>query len=278
MGKCPACGAYYPNHSFECLLQERNTGPGGNILPLLAAPFLLLAMPFVVVVFPLASGVAMLAATGLYALIRQAVGDAAAFWWTFFLSLIPFLAALNAEKWAERFRGYRMARHLLRVLGVPYLAAQYLIYLPVAIRTGGHAPSFSILQFVGQIGARPGVLCTVVVLALIAHWAGSNYDLGGRKASSWKQFFRLRQGPLFEAAPSASPSSPARPPLALSRKLLIAAGLGFGVGVAETFIATDYDSAVMVILRVGILCTVLFGAIVVAHHAFMRKRGSTTAT
>jgi len=29
---------------------------------------------------------------------------------------------------------------------------------------------------------------------------------------------------------------------------------------------------------VGILCTVLFAALVVAHHACMRKRGSTTST
>ena len=272
--KCPECGAYYPNHSFECLRQERNTGPGGNVLPLLAAPFALLAVPFVVVVFPLASSVAVLAALGIYALIRQAVGDNAAFWWTFFLSLIPFLAALNAEQWAERLRGYRIARHLLRVLGIPLLAAQYLMYLPAAIRTGGHAPSFAFFQFLGQIVTRPGVLATMIVLALIAHWAGSNYDLGGRRPASWTQFFRLRQGPLFEAAPAASVGKPALP---LSRKLLIAAGLGFGVGIVETFIATDYDSAVMVILRVGTLCTVLFAIVVAAHHAFTRKRASATS-
>ncbi len=275
MGKCPSCGAYYPDHSFECLLRERNTGPGGNILPLLAAPLVLLAVPFAVVVFPLASSVAMLAAVAIYALIRQAVGDTAAFWWTLFLSLIPFLAALNAEQWAEKFRGYRIARHLLRVLGIPCLAAQYLIYLPVAIRTGGHAPSFSFFQFLGQIATRPDVLGTVVVLALIAHWAGSNFDLSGSRPTSWARFVRLRQGPLFE--PGVQASAPA-PPYSLSRKLLIAVALGFGIGLLETLIATDYDSVLMVILRVGILCTVFFAVIVLAHHAFTKTRGSTTST
>ncbi|HEX4509117.1 MAG TPA: hypothetical protein VH328_03530 [Burkholderiaceae bacterium] len=276
---CPFCGAYYPNHAITCPIQGKDNGPGGNPIPLLVAPFVVLAIPFVVVVFPIASTITIFAAMGINWVIRQGVQDNAAFWLTLFVAIIPFLAALNVEHWAERFRGYRIARHLLRVVGVPCFAAQYLLYLPGLIGPAHRAPNYTVLQFVGQVLARPGVLGTVIVLAVLAHWVGSSFDLSGRRPASWAQFFRPRRGVFSQPEPTvplpgagATPKmSRARAPMTLSRKLLIATALGFAVGVATTLVGSDYDSALMVIVRVGLLCALVFTAIVGAHHALVRK-------
>ena len=51
-------------------------------------------------------------------------------------------------------------------------------------------------------------------------------------------------------------------------------GLGFAVGIGAAIVLSDYDSAAMVILRIGTLSAAVFAGVVLVHHALGRKARS----
>jgi hypothetical protein len=114
------------------------------------------------------------------------------------------------------------------------------------------------------------MLGTVVPLAGITHLVGAGFDVDGRRPAAWGQFFRPRGIAPSAGAAVKGPSSPSRA-LSLPRKLAIATGPAFLVGIAATMVFTDDDSAVLVILRIGSLAAVLFALVVGAHPVLWRR-------
>lgn len=272
--ECPQCGALYGYHRWECpRFHENPDRKGGNPLGLLLLPLLLYVVPFVVVLFPVASLLAIATVIVVNGGVHIDVGRTGILWLALLVAFIPFLLALNVELRLERYRGYRLARHVVRVVGVPWLAAQYLVHGSELMDSPWRAITSMQGSVIAQAAGRPGVLATMAVLAVITHLVGSGFDLNGRRPSTWRDFLwpRHRAGATSAVAPAAAPAGPsiAAP---LSRKLAVAIGLGFAVGVIETLVAKDYDSALLVILRVGLLCSVVFCIVVATHHALTRRR------
>ena len=279
---CPWCGALYPYHRMECqLAHQGDKGPGGNPLALLLLPLLIYTIPFVVVLFPVASliaiGVVMLVNGGVHVGIERT----GTLWLALLVAFIPFLLALNVELRLERYRAYRIARHVVRVVGVPWLAAQYLLRWSDLIDSPWRAMTTGPGSLLGGIASHPGVQVTLLVLAVVTHLVGSGFDLSGRRPATWRDFLWPRESilaktPVVRAVDaSGSPARVAgRAPATLPRKLAFAVGMGFAIGVVATIVSKDYDSALLVILRVGITFSVVFGVVVVVHHALTRRRAA----